>query len=98
MPRPLPQNPDDPFEGLLLPMDAWKALEDAQITNLKQLKAVAPLIEQIRGMDPATARVIKDRLERLAARRTIRVRLIFSKQSRREPERRRATGSRRPHP
>jgi hypothetical protein len=97
MPRSQPQNPDDPFDGLRLPMNAWKALEDAQITNLTQLKALAPLIEQIRGMDPETARVIRDRLERLAARRTVRVRLIFPKQSRREPERRRAAGSQRSH-
>jgi hypothetical protein len=74
------QHPDDPFDGLLLPLDAWKALEDAKITSLEQLKTVAPQLEQIRSIDPETAQVIKNRLERLTARRTVRVRLIFPKQ------------------
>jgi len=81
MPRSPSQNPDDPFDGLLLPMSAWKALEDAKISSLEQLKTIAPQLEQISGMDPETARIIKDRIERLAARRTVRVRLIFPKQA-----------------
>ena len=80
MPRTLSQTPDDPFDGLLLPISAWKALEAAKITSLGQLKAVAPQLRQIRGMDPEAAQVIADRLDRLAARRTVRVRLIFPKQ------------------
>ena len=80
MPRTLSQTPDDPFDGLLLPISAWKALEAAKITSLEQLKAVAPQLRQIRGMDPEAAQVINDRLDRLAARRTVRVRLIFPKQ------------------
>jgi hypothetical protein len=84
MPRSPSQNPDDPFDGLLLPMSAWKALEDAKISTLEQLKIIAPRLEQISGMDPETARIIKDRLEGLAARRTVRVRLIFPKQPRRK--------------
>jgi hypothetical protein len=91
MPRAPSQSPDDPFDGLLLPIRAWKALEDAKITSLEQLKTIAPQLEQIRGMDPEIAQIIKDRLERLATRRTVRVRLIFPKQ----PFRRRAPGSRR---
>ncbi|KLK89582.1 hypothetical protein AA309_30655 [Microvirga vignae] len=94
MPRTLSQNPDDPFDGLLLPMNAWKALEDAHITNLKQLKILAPVIQTIRGIDPETAQVIKDRLDRLAARRTVRVRLIFPKKPNRTTDCRRAGGSR----
>ena len=54
MPQGCSQNPDDPFDGLLLPVSAWKALEDARITSLKQLKALAPLIDQIRSIDPET--------------------------------------------
>ena len=81
MPRSPSQNPDDPFDGLLLPMSAWKALEDAKIASLEQFKIVAPRLEQIRGMDPETARVVKDRLDRWAARRTVRVRLIFPNQA-----------------
>jgi hypothetical protein len=79
MPRSPSRNSDDPFDGLLLPMSAWKALEDAKISSLKQLKTIAPWLEQIRGMNPETAQIIKDRLDRLAARRTVRVRLIFPK-------------------
>jgi hypothetical protein len=73
------QNRDDPFGGLLLPVSAWKVLEDAQITSLRQLKALAPLLDQIRGIDPETAEIIKDQLDRLAARRAVRVRLHFPK-------------------
>jgi hypothetical protein len=79
MPGSPSRNPDDPFDGLLMPMSAWKALEDAKITSLEQLKTIAPRLEQIQGMDPETAQIIKDRLDRLTARRTVRVRLIFSK-------------------
>jgi hypothetical protein len=98
MPRPPSQNTDDPFDALRLPINAWRALEGAHITNLKQLRALAPLIETIRGMDPETAQVIKDRLDRLAARRTVRVRLIFPKQRHREPDPGRSGGRRRSHP
>ncbi|WP_201865279.1 hypothetical protein [Microvirga soli] len=83
MPRSPSHNPDDPFDGLMLPMSAWKALEDAKIIMLAQLKAVAHRLEQIQSMDSETAQVIKDRLARLSARRTVRVRLIFTKQPRR---------------
>ena len=79
MPRSPSHNPDDPFKGLLLPMSAWKALENAKIIRLDQLKAEAHRLEQIQGMDPETAQVIKDRLDRLAAKRTVRVRLVFPK-------------------
>jgi hypothetical protein len=41
MPQSPSQNPDDPFDGLLLPMSAWKALEDAKITSLEQLKTIS---------------------------------------------------------
>jgi hypothetical protein len=89
------QHPDDPFGGLLLPISAWKALEDAQITSLEQLQALTPRIDQIRCIDPETAQIIKDRLDRLATRRTVRVRLIFPKTPRRPKGRRGAYGSRR---
>ena len=95
MPRSPSQNPDDPFDGLLLPMSAWRALEDAKITSLEQLKTIAPRLEQIRGMDPEIAQIINDRLDRLAARRTVRVRLIFPKSPHRTTGRGRAHGSRR---
>jgi hypothetical protein len=71
----------DPFEGLRLPVDVWKALQDAGITSLEQLKTMAPVIEEIQGIGPEMAQVIRDRLERLATRRAVRVRLIFPKRS-----------------
>jgi hypothetical protein len=82
MPQGVSKLSDDPFDGLRLPLGAWRALERARITSLDQLKALAPLIEQIPGIEPRTADVIKDRLDRLAKRRTVRVRFIFPKRSR----------------
>jgi hypothetical protein len=82
-----PANPeiaDDPFEGLYLPVSAWKALEEAHITSLEQLKTMVPVIEQIHGIGPEMAQVIRDRVELLATRRIVRVRLIFPKRSHRE--------------
>jgi hypothetical protein len=79
-----PANPeiaDDPFEGLYLPVSAWKALEEAHITSLEQLKTMVPVIEQIHGIGPEMAQVIRDRVDLLATRRIVRVRLIFPKRS-----------------
>jgi hypothetical protein len=83
MPQARPMSPEDPFRGLLLPVEAWKAIDDAHITSLEQLKALAPIIGQIPRMDPDAAQIIQDRLDRLAARRTVRVRLIFPKRAQR---------------
>jgi hypothetical protein len=82
MPQGVSKLPDDPFDGLRLPLSAWRALESARITSLDQLKALAPLIEQVPGIEPRTADVIKNRLDRLASRRTVRVRFIIPKRSR----------------
>lgn len=89
MPRSPSHNPDDPFDDLLMPMSAWKALEEARITSLDQLKTIAPRLEQFTGMDPESAQVIRDRLDRMAIRRTVRVRLIFPKRLQCETGRRR---------
>ncbi|WP_404289956.1 hypothetical protein ACD578_00625 [Microvirga sp. RSM25] len=84
MPPANPEIADDPFEGLYLPVSAWKALEEAHITSLEQLKTMVPVIEQIHGIGPEMAQVIRDRVELLATRRIVRVRLIFPKRSHRE--------------
>ena len=84
MPPAKPEIADDPFDGLCLPVSAWKALEEAHVTSLAQLKITMPVIEQIHGIGPEMAQVIRDRLERLDARRIVRVRLIFPKRSRRD--------------
>jgi hypothetical protein len=83
MPQTGPVSPEDPFPGLLLPMEAWKAIDAAHITSLEQLKTLAPLVSQIPSIAPDLARIIQDRLDRLAARRTVRVRLIFPKRAHR---------------
>jgi hypothetical protein len=75
---------DDPFSGLRLPMSVWRALVKAQIATLDQLKAAAARIETVPGIDPESAHIIKDRLERMASKRTVRVRLIFPKRLRRK--------------
>lgn len=69
----------DPFEGLCLPLGAWKALEAARIKNLEELKTVIVSQKKIPGIAPRTALVIKDRLKRLDGRRTLHVRLTFAK-------------------
>jgi hypothetical protein len=81
MPQAFPKSADDPFRGLLLPMEAWKAIDKAHITSLEQLKDLAPQIGQVPSIDPDVAKIIKDRLDRLAARRTVRVRLVFPKRT-----------------
>jgi hypothetical protein len=78
------QHPHDPFGGLLLPMSAWKALEDAHITNLQQLRTVAPVIDQVPHVRPETAQVIRDRLDQLATKTSVRVKLVFPKHLKRK--------------
>jgi hypothetical protein len=78
-----PMSPEDPFPGLLLPIEAWKAIDTAHITSLEQLKSLASRISEISSITPDLARVIQDRLDRLAAKRMVRVRLIFPKRAHR---------------
>lgn len=82
MSRPVSNGTADPFKGLQLPVSAWKALEDANITSLEQLKVMGPLIETHPCVGPEIARVIKERLDRLAVKRAVRVRLVFPKRYR----------------
>lgn len=82
MPQPVFKNPADPFEGLKLPESARKALEDANIRTVAQMRAMAPAIELALRTDLETIRVIKNTLDRLANRRLLRVRLAFRKRSR----------------
>ena len=83
MPQTGPMSPEDPFPGLLLPMEAWKAIDAAHITSLEQLKGLASRISEMPSIAPDLAQIIQDRLDRLAARRTTRVRLIFPKRAHR---------------
>lgn len=77
MPQARPISPEDPFPGLLLPIEAWKAIDAAHITSLGQLKGLASQISEMPSIAPDLARIIKDRLDRLTGKRTVRVRLIF---------------------
>ena len=70
-----------------MPESARKALEEANITSLQQMRAMAPVIDFTLRADPATVRVIKETLDRLAAKRILRVRLVFPKQCRERPAR-----------
>jgi hypothetical protein len=67
---------EGPIGGLRLPLNAWVALEHANITTLEQLKAVADRIEGIRGIGPRTADAVKAELERLATREAFQARLV----------------------
>ncbi|MEZ0171223.1 hypothetical protein [Microvirga sp. TS319] len=86
MPRSVSLKPADPFEGLRLPESARKALEDANIASLQQMRLLAPVIEYRLRTDPETVGIIKDTLDRLAAGRILRVRLMFPKRSRERPD------------
>jgi hypothetical protein len=77
MPQACPMPSEDPFPGLLLPIEAWKAIDEARITSLEQLKNLASLISEMPSIDPDLVQIIKDRLDRLTTKRTVRVRLIF---------------------
>ena len=83
MPQDRPVSPQDPFPGLLLPIEAWKAIDKGHITSLEQLQGLASRLSAMPGIDPDLAGIIRDRLDRLSARRTVRVRLIFPKRTHR---------------
>jgi endonuclease III len=55
-----------PIRGLHLPQNAWQALQNAEIRTLDELKAVAVRIEQLSGVGPKTAQVIRAELDRVA--------------------------------
>ena len=65
-------------------MSAWKALEDAHITNLQQLQTMASVIDQIPDIGPETAQLIGDRLGQLSTKKSVRFSLVFPKQSERK--------------
>ena len=90
MPQAHPQYPEDPFPGLLLPIEAWKAIDEAHITTLEQLKGLASRISEMSSIAPDLAWIIKDRLDRLTAKRAVRVRLIFPRRVHRNQPSRRA--------
>jgi hypothetical protein len=83
MPHARSISPEDPLPGLLLPIEAWKTIDAAHITSLEQLKALALHISEIPSINPELVRIIKDRLDCLTTKRTVRVRLIFPQRAHR---------------
>ena len=58
---------EGPIRGLRLPFTAWNRLLAEGITTFEQLKAAAHQLEQINGIGPKMARVIRDEIARAAA-------------------------------
>jgi hypothetical protein len=57
---------EGPIRGLRLPLVAWKRLQDESITTLNQLQAGADRLEQLVGIGPKLAQVIRDELGHMA--------------------------------
>jgi endonuclease III len=55
-----------PIRGLRLPQNAWQALQNAEIGTLDELKAVAVQIEQLPGVGPRMAQMIRTELDHVA--------------------------------
>jgi DNA-directed RNA polymerase subunit F len=54
-----------PIEGLNLPYATWVVLRRENITTLDQLRTVADHLEQVVGIGPKTARMIREELARV---------------------------------
>jgi DNA-directed RNA polymerase alpha subunit len=58
---------EGPIRGLRLPLATWNSLQNEGITTLDELTAVADRLEQLVGIGPKLAQMIRDELARLAA-------------------------------
>jgi hypothetical protein len=58
---------EGPIGGLCLPQSVWNVLQRENITTFDQLKAVADQIEQVLGIEPKTALVVREDIARVAA-------------------------------
>jgi endonuclease III len=58
---------DGPINGLRLPRSAWKALRQANISTLEQLKVGIDRIERLEGIGPKTAQLIREEILRLTS-------------------------------
>ncbi len=57
---------EGPIRGLRLPSTVWNKLQDENIRTFDQLKAKAHQIDQIFGIGPKMAQVIRDEITRVA--------------------------------
>ena len=57
---------EGPIRGLLLPLNAWNALDRENIATLAQLIAIADQVERLPGIGVKTARAIRGELARIA--------------------------------
>jgi hypothetical protein len=67
--RPMPRFYDTcagPISGLYLPPVAWGVLQREKIQTLEQLVDMADQLEQVNGMEPRMAEVIREALARVA--------------------------------
>ena len=67
MPNGLHGSCEGSIGGLRLPQSVWNVLRRENITTFEQLKAVADRIEQVLGIEPKTALVVRDDIARVAA-------------------------------
>ena len=58
---------EGPVQGLRLPQSVWNVPRRENITTFEQLKAVADQIEQVLGIEPKTALVVREDIARVAA-------------------------------
>jgi hypothetical protein len=58
---------EGPIGGLRLPQGVWNVLHRENITTFDQLKAVADQIEQVLGLEPKMALVVRADIARVAA-------------------------------
>lgn len=58
---------EGPIRGPRLPLAVWNSLQDAGITTLDELKAVADRVERtIPGIGQTAARIIREELARIS--------------------------------
>ncbi|ANY84906.1 hypothetical protein BB934_42490 (plasmid) [Microvirga ossetica] len=55
-----------PISGLYLPPVAWDVLQREKIQTLEQLVDIADRLEQVEGIEPRMAEVIREALARVA--------------------------------
>jgi hypothetical protein len=56
-----------PIGGLYLPLIAWDVLQREKIQTLEQLANLADRLEQVDGIEPRMAEVIREALARVAS-------------------------------